>query len=146
MRLTTFTEYSLRVLMHVASAPAGRTTIAEIAKSFDISEHHLVKVVHQLGREGLLATSRGRAGGLQLAKPAGEINVGHVVRRMEGGDVPAECFDPKSNKCCLAGHCRLERALDEAVDSFYKVLERYTIADVIANKRVLVAVLHPIAA
>ena len=146
MRLTMFTDYSLRVLMHVASAPAGRTTIAEIAKSFDISEHHLVKVVHRLAREGLLATTRGRKGGLELARPADEINVGEVVRRTERGDIPAECFDSDHNKCVLTGRCHLERALGEALEAFYKVLDRHTLADIVANRRVLVAVLHPIAA
>jgi Rrf2 family nitric oxide-sensitive transcriptional repressor len=146
MRLTSFSEYSLRVLMHVASAPAGRTTVSEVARSFDISEHHVVKVVHQLGRAGLLATSRGRSGGLQLARPAEAINVGEVLRAMEGGDVPAECFDPERNRCRLTGRCRLERAFSEAVEAFYAVLDRYTLADIVGNRRVLVAVLHPIAA
>src|SRR5262249_11153037 len=126
--------------------PAGRTTIAEIAKSFDISEHHLVKVVHMLGREGLLATTRGRRGGLELARPADEINVGEVVRRTEGADIPAECFDSEHNKCVLTGRCRLERTLAEALQAFYKVLDRHTLADMVANRRTLVAILHPIAA
>jgi len=129
MRLTTFTDYSLRVLLYVAAAPEGRATIAEIARAFGISEHHLVKVVHLLGREGVLANTRGRRGGLRLARPPREINVGAVVRLTEGGDLPAECFDRATNTCVLAGGCGLQRALGEAMRSFYGVLGRYTLED-----------------
>jgi len=129
MRLTRFTDYSLRVLLYVAAAPEGRATIAEIARAFGISEHHLVKVVHFLGREGLLANTRGHGGGLRLRQPATRINVGEVVRLTEAGDVPAECFDREANSCRLAGGCGLQRALRRAVAAFYAELGRYTIAD-----------------
>ena len=129
MRLTTFTDYSLRVLMFVAAAPEGRATIGEIADAFAISEHHLVKVVHFLGKEGVLRNTRGRRGGLQLARPAHSINVGALVRLTEGADMPAECFDNGTNTCALAGGCRLQGMLKEAVESFYAALGRYTVAD-----------------
>src|SRR2546423_15216021 len=106
MRLTTFTEYSLRVLLYLAAARERRSTIAQIARAFAISEHHLVKVVHFLGRNSLLANRRGRGGGLQLARPPSEINIGLVARLPEAGDLPAECFDPRPNTCVLAGGFR----------------------------------------
>lgn len=137
MRLSTFTDYSLRVLLYVAAAPEGRATIAEIARAFDISEHHLVKVVHFLGREGLLANSRGRRGGMRLARPAGDINVGAVVRLTEAGDLPAECFDRKTSTCVLSGDCGLQRAFGEAIDSFYTALERHTVDDLALRSRKL---------
>ena len=137
MRLTTFTDYSLRVLIYLAAAPEGRATIADIAKAFGISEHHLVKVVHLLGREGILLNTRGRRGGLQLGRPAGDINVGDVVRLTEGGDMPAECFDRATNTCALAGGCGLERALAEATASFYDTLAQYTVADLQVHPRKL---------
>ena len=129
MRLSRFTDYSLRALLYVAAAPEGRTTIAEIAGAFRISEHHLVKVVHFLGRHGFLDTMRGRGGGLRLAREPGEINVGRLVRLTEGGDMPAECFDRHTNQCVLSGACGLQVALRRAVDQFYAELGRYTIAD-----------------
>jgi Rrf2 family transcriptional regulator, nitric oxide-sensitive transcriptional repressor len=55
MRLTTFTDYSLRVLIYLAAKSRPRATIGEIAASFDISQSHLTKVVHLLGRKGWLA-------------------------------------------------------------------------------------------
>jgi len=129
MRLSRFTDYSLRVLLYVAAAPEGRATIAEIARAFGVSEHHLVKVAHFLGRQGFLQTIRGHDGGLRLARPASEVNVGKLLRLTEGGDLPAECFDRQSNRCILSGGCGLQRALGLAVERFYAELGRYTLAD-----------------
>lgn len=143
MRLTTFTDYSLRVLMHVATAPEGRATIAEVARAFDISEHHLVKVVHLLGKEGFLVNTRGRGGGLRLAAAPRAINVGRVVRATEGPDVPAECFEPGA-RCAIRGVCRLAGVLQQAVDAFYEVLDAHTLQDLIANRARVAAILHPL--
>lgn len=132
MRLTTFTDYSLRVLIHVAGAPDGRSTIAEAARALDVSEHHLVKVVHGLGKMGVLVNTRGRGGGLRLAVPASSINLGHVVRSTESLNV-AECFDASANTCGLMGKCRLEKVLHEAVDAFHAVLARHTLEDLVTH-------------
>jgi len=129
------------VLGHVATAPEGRTTIAEVARAFRISEHHLVKVVHLLGREGFLLNTRGRGGGLALARNAAEINLAALVRMTEGGDEPAECFR-EDGACVIAPACRLAGVLQEALDAFYAVLDRYTLADLIANRHRLAAILH----
>ncbi|MGZ5038255.1 MAG: RrF2 family transcriptional regulator [Usitatibacter sp.] len=141
MRLTTFTDYSLRVLMFVATAADGRATIAEVATAFGISEHHLVKVVHALGREGVLVNTRGRGGGLRLADSAGSIRIGRIVRATEGGDLPAECFSP-DGKCAIARVCRLKGILAEAVEAFYETLDRYTLSDLIANRAKVAQILH----
>lgn len=141
MRLTTFTDYSLRVMMYVAAHPEGRATIAEIARSYDISEHHLTKVVHFLGKEGYLENLRGRGGGLRLARAPSAINVGDVVKLTEGGDVPAECFERESNCCAITADCKLKFALSDAVDAFYAALRRYTLEDVVKNRKALGKVL-----
>ncbi|HSJ99184.1 MAG TPA: Rrf2 family transcriptional regulator [Myxococcota bacterium] len=142
MKLTTFTDYSLRVLIHVATAPEGRATIAQVAQAFDISENHLVKVVHLLGREGFLFNTRGRGGGLRLARPASQIRVGAVVRAAEGGDAIAECFDAATNRCVIAPVCRLGGALARAMAAFHAVLDDYTLEDIVANRKEVVAILH----
>lgn len=144
MKLTTFTDYSLRVLIYVAAADRERATIAEVARGFGISENHLVKVVHLLGREGFLRNTRGRGGGLALARPPRDINVGAVVRAAEGGDCPAECFR-ETHVCTLAPVCRLAGALDEAMRAFYGVLDGYTLADLVENRAEIVSILrwHP---
>jgi Rrf2 family nitric oxide-sensitive transcriptional repressor len=141
MRLTTFTDYSLRVLMYVAIHPGGRATIGEIATAYDISEHHLTKVAHFLGKEGYLENLRGRGGGLRLARAPTEINVGEVVKLTEGGDVPAECFERDTNCCAITADCRLKFALSKAVDAFYGTLRQYTLEDVVANRNALGRVL-----
>jgi Rrf2 family transcriptional regulator, nitric oxide-sensitive transcriptional repressor len=143
MRLTTFTDYSLRVLIYVAAAPDRRTTISEVAGAFGISENHLVKVVHFLGKTGLLANVRGRGGGLELAVPASAVNIGQVVRMSEAGDMPAECFNRYTNTCPITPNCRLRGILGEAVQSFYAVLEKYSLQDLVRNRAALGKILFP---
>jgi Rrf2 family transcriptional regulator, nitric oxide-sensitive transcriptional repressor len=140
MRLTSFTDYSLRVLIFVAARREGRATIAEVARAFDISENHLTKVVHFLGKRGFLANVRGRGGGLALARPPREIGIADVVREAEGTMVPAECFDPEET-CTIAAVCRLRRVLAEAMKAFYAVLAQYTLEDVVANRREVAKIL-----
>ncbi len=141
MKLTSFTDYSLRVLIYLAAEPTRRATIAEIATAFDVSENHLTKVVHFLGKEGLLATVRGKGGGMGLARAAEQINVGDVVRRTEGTDMTAECFDPLTNRCTIAPICRLQGVLREAVAAFYAVLDAHTLQDLVENRELLSPVL-----
>jgi Rrf2 family nitric oxide-sensitive transcriptional repressor len=145
VRLTTFTDYSLRVLIYLASLPEHRATIAEVASAYRISEHHLVKVVQFLGKEGILINTRGRGGGMRLACAPAEINVGRVVRAAEGAGRPAECFDPDTNTCGLRGVCRLQRVLGDAMKAFYASLEQYSVADLRLPALKLQAVLdwHP---
>lgn len=137
MRLTMFTDYSLRVLIYVSAHPEGRATIAGIAAAYGISEHHLTKVVHFLGKAGYLENIRGRGGGVRLAKSADAINIGAVVRLTEGGDVPAECFESDSNECTITADCRLKFALSDAVAAFYAELGRFTLEDVAKNRSAL---------
>jgi len=141
MRLTTFTDYALRVLLYVATAPDRRATIAETAHAYGISENHLVKVAHLLGKEGFLVTTRGRAGGLRLAQPPAAINIARVVRATEGPSALAECFEPRG-RCPIAGACRLERVLGEAEAAFYETLQHYTLQDLVSRPRRLAAILH----
>jgi Rrf2 family nitric oxide-sensitive transcriptional repressor len=142
MKLSTFTDYSLRMLMMLAVEPQRRTTVAEIAAAFGISEHHLSKVAHGLGRHGWLATVRGQGGGLTLAMPAKQIVIGEVVRCTENGDLPAACFADDSPACAIGPACRLHDVLDEALQAFYRVLDRYTLADLVHDPRVLSRLLY----
>jgi Rrf2 family nitric oxide-sensitive transcriptional repressor len=141
MKLTSFTDYSLRVLIYLAAQPKRRATIAAIATSFEVSENHLTKVVHFLGKAGWLANVRGKGGGLELAMPPELIKVGQVVRGTEGGSVPAECFGSTGGQCCIAGICRLSDVLAEAVAAFYDTLDRYTLADLVHNRKELAAIM-----
>lgn len=141
MRLTTFTDYSLRVLIYLAVDPDRRATIAEIATSFDIKENHLSKVVHFLAQQGWLNTVRGKGGGLELALPPDQVNIGDVVRRTEGADVPAECFDRRHNRCRISPVCRLQGVLQEAVQAFHAVLQRHSLADLVHNRQALASLL-----
>ena len=142
MKLTAFTDYSLRVLVYLAAQPGGRATISQVASAYGISEHHLVKVVHFLGKAGWLRNVRGKGGGLELAHPPAQVNIGRVVRDTEGDAVVAQCFDSqRSDECAIASSCKLRGPLDEAVAAFYAVLDRYTLADVVRNRAQLAQVL-----
>jgi Rrf2 family transcriptional regulator, nitric oxide-sensitive transcriptional repressor len=141
MKLTAFTDYSLRVLIFLAAQPGRRATIAEVAAAFAVSEHHLTKVVHFLGRNGWLANARGKGGGLGLALPPTEICVGEVVRQTEGAEAAAECFGDGGRHCAIVRICRLRGVLSEAVDAFYGVLDRYTLEDLVHNRSSLAEVL-----
>ena len=140
MRLKAFTDYSLRVLIFLAARPQRRATIAEIAAAFDISENHLMKVCHALGKAGVLANVRGKGGGLELAREPEAISVGHVVRVTEGPPRPAECFE-RANGCRITSVCKLRPVLDDAVQAFYAVLDRYSLEDIARNRNVLSRVL-----
>jgi Rrf2 family transcriptional regulator, nitric oxide-sensitive transcriptional repressor len=142
MRFTAFTDYSLRVLIYLACAPEGRGNIADIARAFGVSEHHLVKVVHLLGREGVLATTRGRGGGIRLACSARAIRVGDVVRATGGENPPAQCFDPAARECAITPVCRLKGVLARAVDAFHEVLDGTTLDELVASRAPLQAILH----
>lgn len=142
MKLTAFTDYSLRVLIYLAAAPSRRATIAQIAAAFDVKENHLTKVVHFLGKQGWLSTVRGKGGGLGLARAAEAISVGRVVRDTEGAAMPAECFEADGGHCAIAGCCRLRGVLAEAVEAFYATLDRYTLADLARNQQSIVRVLN----
>ena len=140
MKLSAFTDYSLRALIYLAANPGRRATIAEISTAFDIKENHLSKVVHHLARCGWLETVRGKGGGLRLAKRAADIGLGDVVRDTEGEDLPAECFAPGASSCAIAKCCRLKGVLAEAVAAFHRVLDRYSLADIVRDRDALSAI------
>ena len=142
MRLTTYTDYTLRVLIRLAVGPRDLTTIAEIADSYGISENHLTKVVHQLGVAGYVETVRGRNGGIRLLRRPGDINIGEIVRRAEPDFDLVQCF-AESSACAIEPACVLKDALAEARAAFLGALERYTLADLIVPRRKLAALLNP---
>jgi Rrf2 family transcriptional regulator, nitric oxide-sensitive transcriptional repressor len=141
MRLTSFTDYTLRTLIYLALQPDTLVTIADIAKAYDISANHLMKVVHKLATAGDVATIRGQRGGLRLARPASEINIGEVVRRTEPDLALAPCFDTEA-RCIIQEGCVLQHALSDALGAFLAVLDGYTLADLVEPHRALVELLR----
>ncbi len=131
MRLSLFTDYSLRVLMFAALKEEQAFSLSEVATAYGISRHHLVKVVNQLSKLGYLETKRGRSGGIVLGMKPEEIRIGMVVRRTENSTFVVECFNPKTNTCPLNGVCRLKGVLGEAAMAFYTTLDRYTLTDLV---------------
>lgn len=142
MQLTLYTDYSLRVLIYLGTHREETVTISEIAESYGISRNHLVKVVHHLAGAGFVHTTRGKGGGLRLARPAEEINLGQVIRSTEGGFDLVECMDKERNTCPISQMCSLKGVVREALAAFTGVWDRYTLADVLQNRNQLVRVLH----
>jgi Rrf2 family nitric oxide-sensitive transcriptional repressor len=134
MRLTTMSDYALRLLMYAGQQPDRLCTIAEVAQAYAISEAHLMKVTHQLALGGWLVTVRGKGGGLRLARRPEEINLGAVVRGIEPDFFLVECFASGST-CTLTGHCRLTGVLQTALQGFMEGLDRHTLADILPPMR-----------
>jgi Rrf2 family nitric oxide-sensitive transcriptional repressor len=135
MRLSDYTDYTLRVLMYCAAHRERRVTIAELADGHQVSKNHLMKIVNDLARQGVLATTRGRGGGLQLLKHPSEIRVGDVVRAAETDFRLVECFDPASDGCTLTPGCRLRGVLGQALQASFAVLDGVTLADIAGPPR-----------
>ncbi|MFV8570171.1 Rrf2 family transcriptional regulator [Marinobacter sp. SBS5] len=134
MRITRFTDYSLRVLIYLAAQEDGRlSTIQEIADSYDISKNHLMKVVHQLNQKGYIATVRGKNGGMRLYRDPQDINIGALVRETEEELSIVECFS-RDNACKITPACSLRGMFGEALQAFLCVLDKYTLAEVVQSK------------
>ncbi len=129
MRLTSFTDYGLRMLMRMASAPERAFSTAELAAEFGLSRHHLTKIMQRLAGAGIVATRRGSGGGAALARPAADIRLGEVVRLLERGQALVECFG-RDNDCTIDGCCRLKGRLRAAEAAFLADLDRSTLADI----------------
>ena len=132
MRLTAYTDYTLRTLIYLGMHRDRLSTIHDIAELHDISKNHLMKVVHQLGLSGLVETVRGRNGGLRLKVEPEQINIGAVVRHSETDFYMAECFGPNATACHLAPACALKGVLAAATAAYLKVIDSVTLADLIA--------------
>lgn len=132
MKLTLFTDYALRTLVYLGSQPERLCSIAEIAQGYGVSQNHLMKVVNQLARLGYVQSVRGRSGGIRLGRPAVEIGIGAVVRDTEDGFELVDC-----DSCAGTRSCGVNGVLNEALAAFLTVLDRYTLADMIAPKQEL---------
>ena len=130
MRLTSFTDYGLRMLMRMASAPEQAFSTAALAEEFGLSRNHLSKIMQRLAGAGLIATRRGGGGGAVLARPAAEIRLGEVVRLLEEGQPLVECLRMDGGACSLDGQCRLKGRLRSAQAAFLADLNRTTLADI----------------
>jgi len=129
VRLTLYTDYSLRVLLFLAGKPEATATISEMADFYNISRNHLVKVVHNLGRLGYVVTSRGKNGGVKLARSAEDISISDVVKKVEPDMDLLECFNPKTDNCAISRICSLKSMIYEGRSAFMNVLDQYSLAD-----------------
>lgn len=143
MRLTVYTDYAFRVLIYVAVHPEPKPTIGQIAASYDISRNHLMKVVYELGVGGYIETSRGKNGGLRLARRPETIGLGELVRRTEPDFALVPCFDSDNALCAITPSCRLRGVLFQARAAFLQVLDSYTLADLVENQAELQLLLKP---
>lgn len=130
MRLTRFTDFGLRALMHIAAEPDRSHSTAEIASMFRISRHHLTKSMAALSAAGFIKTQRGTGGGAVLAKPADQLRLGDIVTALESRSALAECFAENGGACVITPACRLKGILWGAKGRFIEDLNRYSLADI----------------
>ncbi|MFD1029938.1 RrF2 family transcriptional regulator [Metaplanococcus flavidus] len=143
MRLTMYTDFSLRILIYLGSKEPGTlSTVQEISSAYNVSKNHLMKVTFELGKAGFIRTVRGRNGGIQLADKPENINVGTVVRKMEDDFHLVECFDPEHNRCPITPVCGLRGVLGQALHAYLAVLDGYTLEDLLANRQGLREILN----
>jgi len=140
MQFTAFTDFAFRVLIYLALDTERRTTISDIAKQYGVSKNHLMKVVNQLTRAGIVDASRGPNGGLILARAPNEVSVGEVVRLTEDKFELVECFRA-DNQCAITPACTLKSVFAEALEALFEVLDGYSIEDLVTNKVQLKALL-----
>lgn len=133
MKLTLLSDYSLRMLMHLAVNQGSLVTISETAGRYGISKNHLMKVAHQLGQHGYIQTVRGRSGGLRLNKAPKDIVLGDVIRKMEQSSILVECFPGGKGECLITKECRLKNILHEAQNVFFRHLDNYTLAELVGD-------------
>ena len=131
MRLSLFTHYALKTLLYLGRHPEQLSTVTEISDYYGMSRHHLVKVVHHLGKQDFINTTRGKDGGITLAYPLELINLRDVIEACEKEKALLECFDDRKNDCVISQSCRLKIAFDQAMSQFLCELERYTLADLL---------------
>ena len=132
MRLTQFSDYSLRILMTLALDPGKRFTIGELSKRHRISRNHLTKVVHRLAKDGHIVTTRGQGGGVSIAKSTSSATLGDIVRSTEPDFAMAECFR-RNGFCRFAPHCTLQTVLSDSLRAFFAVLDQHTLGDLVRD-------------
>lgn len=130
MRLTSFTDYGLRMLMLMAGDPSRAFSSAELAEDLSLSRNHLAKIIQHLAQAGLVETRRGGGGGAVLARPAAEIRLGRIIRLLEDGQPLVECFGADGGTCSIDARCRLKARLRSAEAAFLTELDRSTLADI----------------
>ncbi|MDZ4140674.1 MAG: Rrf2 family transcriptional regulator [Methylotenera sp.] len=140
MQLTTFSDYCMRTLIYLGLKNNEMTTISSIASAYAISENHLMKIVHFLGQRGYIETTRGKGGGIRLARAANTINIGELLLATEGDAGLLECVNGQSS-CCIQSACKLTDILREAQTALYGVLSQYTLADLLRQEAPLTKIL-----
>ena len=133
MQLNKFTDYALRILMYISRPRESAYTIAEIATDLQVSQNHLVKVVHFIGKQNWLITTRCKGGGIRLHPDAVHLKVGEAVRTLQGENQIVECNNPP---CVLRSQCGLKGILDQALEQFYQYLNQYTLGEVLARSNI----------
>ncbi len=141
MKLSTYSDYSCRVIMYLSCRPKITSQVKEIADAYGISRDHVAKIVHNLGKLGYLSNTKGKGGGVLLAKQPREIFLGDFLKATEPRDQFVECMNPMHNKCAISQPCRLKKALAAAVNRFFKDLNSISFADLTRNDGDLLSIL-----
>jgi Rrf2 family nitric oxide-sensitive transcriptional repressor len=141
MQLTLFSDYSLRLLMYLGLKPSEVVPIVEVSDAFGVSRHYMLKIMNELVQLGYIEAVRGRNGGVRLLKRPNELRLGKLIRQTEPGGGVLDCIEDREADCPIVAVCRLRKVLAEAETEFYKVIDRYTLADLISQPNALTTLL-----
>jgi Rrf2 family nitric oxide-sensitive transcriptional repressor len=141
MQLTLFSDYSLRLLMYLGLKPSEVVPIIEVSDAFGVSRHYMLKIMNELVQLGYIEAVRGRNGGVRLLKRPSELRLGKLIRQTEPSGGVLECIEDREVDCPIVAVCRLRKVLAEAETEFYKVIDRYTLADLISQPNSLTTLL-----
>lgn len=136
MWISTKAQYGMRALVEVAVGGDEPTSLKTVAERQSLSHQYLEQIFAVLRRAGIVESVRGARGGYRLARPLADVPALEVVELLEGSVAPVTCIDDEAT-CQRVGHCSTEvlwRRVDAAVRH---VLGSITLADLVAQRRVL---------
>ncbi|NKX63110.1 Rrf2 family transcriptional regulator [Labrenzia sp. 5N] len=139
MRLSQASDFALRILMATGQSDDPQT-VDKLSRQLGLAKSHVMKIVAHLAKGGYLETTRGRGGGIRLAKTPDMIRLGDVVRLIEPDLGVVACLKPEPTVCAFLPRCALKGAMARASEAFLESLNTETLASILAGTQMALPV------